>query len=261
MHPEPAVLEPGAVLVPGFEVAGLLRRGLDLDAYEVWSLERACSCVVKTPRPDRASDVAVRRRLRAEGRRLLSLTHPSLARAYELVDRPRLALVLETLQGETVAHLVERCRLGCADLAELGLQLCAALGYLHGRGVLHLDVKPSNVICDRGVARLVDLSVARPVGRCPAGWGTGRYLSPEQARGGRVTAASDVWGLGGLLFEAATGIRASDTVHGAEPRAASVRSLRRLPAVLAGAIDACLDPAPAERPTLPELWRVLDDMA
>ncbi|MEZ5100702.1 MAG: serine/threonine-protein kinase [Thermoleophilia bacterium] len=231
----------GARIAPGYVVAAHLRRGHDLDVYEVWSEERDCPCVAKTPRPDRLASRPVRARLRAEGRALLSLAHPNLVRAYELVERPRPTLVLETLEGETLAHLAGRRRLAAADVAELGLQLCSAVAYLHRHGLLHLDLKPSNVVCDRGLARLLDLSVARAPGRCPAGWGTPGYLAPEQARGGRVDERTDVWGLGAVLASAATG----------EP---PVRQpSRRLPRTLAQAIAAALDPDPRGRPALAQL--------
>lgn len=228
----------GARIAPGYVVSAHLRRGHDLDVYEVWSEERGCSCVVKTPRPDRLASDDVVARLRREGRALLGLAHPNLVRAYEMVAAPRPALVLETLAGETLSHLVARRRLAAADVAELGLQLCSAVGYLHRQGLLHLDLKPSNVVCERGLARLLDLSVARRPGRCPAGWGTRGYLAPEQARGGHVDERADVWGLGAVLAVAAAG----------EPVAR--RPARRLPRPLARAIEAALDPDPSGRPTV-----------
>jgi len=72
------------------------------------------------------------------------------------------------------------------------------------RGYLHLDLKPSNIIADGGRAIIIDLSIARRPGRAPAGLGTWCYLAPEQARGGHVCDAADVWGVGAVLFEALT---------------------------------------------------------
>ena len=83
-----------------------------------------------------------------------------------------------------------------ADVAHLGLQLGSALAYLHRERRLHLDLKPSNVIAEAGRAKLIDLSLARPPGPAADGIGTWLYMSPEQARGGVLGPAADVWGLG-----------------------------------------------------------------
>ena len=128
-------------------------------------------------------------------------------RAYEVIERPQPVVILETLDGETVAHLLERrpAGLDADEVAWLGLHLASALGYLHRHGLLHLDVKPANVIAEAGRAKLIDLSIARPPGPCRAGGGTWAYMAPEQATGGHVDEAADVWGLGTVLFEAAAG--------------------------------------------------------
>ena len=76
---------------------------------------------------------------------------------------------METLDGETLAHLVDRrpAALAAEDVAWLGLHLASALRYLHGHGLLHLDVKAANVVADAGRAKLIDLSLARPPGPLP----------------------------------------------------------------------------------------------
>ena len=127
------------------------------------------------------------------------------------------------------------------------------------RGILHLDLKPSNVINEQGLAKVIDLSLARAPGRVRAGLGTAQYLPPEQARGGEVGPAADVWGIGSVLYAAATGNRpfgAPDNGAVFEQlrrRATRVRTVRRLPGPLAEAIDGCLEPEPADRPTLAAL--------
>ncbi len=107
-------------------------------------------------------------------------------------------IVLETLGGQTLAHMIEaeRRELAPAELAHLGLQLGSAIRYLHRSGYLHLDLKPSNIVADGGRAKVIDLSLARPPGPAPAGIGTWCYLAPEQARGGELGPAADVWGIG-----------------------------------------------------------------
>src|SRR5262249_18500146 len=131
------LLAEGATLVSGYEVIAHLSRNRALDVYDAWSLERDCRCIAKVARPDR-HEPRVRRRLVQEGELLLELTHPHIVRAYELRRRPRTALIMETLDGETLEHMLEAAprRMAIPDLAQLGLHLCSAVGYLHGRGFL-----------------------------------------------------------------------------------------------------------------------------
>ena len=263
-----APLPPGDLVAPGYQVREHLSRGRALDVYEVWNEERGCLCVVKTPRPECACDRAVGRRLETEADLLLQLAHPHIVRAYELLRRPRPALVLETLTGATLACVIEtrRRRLPVTELAVLGLQLASAVAYVHRHGYLHLDLKPSNVVCDGGLAKLIDLSIARPPGRTRKRVGTRPYMAPEQARGGHLTAAADVWGLGVVLYESATGRRPfqgtdAEGYPQLRARADRVRRWRRLPREVADVVDACLEPDPASRPTIPELTGTLAELA
>ncbi|MEV2214892.1 serine/threonine-protein kinase [Streptomyces sp. NPDC050997] len=290
-------LPPGAAPVAGYEILAHLTRTGWLDVYDAWSYERDCRCLVKMLRPDRRREPRLRERLLREGRWLQAFSHPHLVRGYETVEMPEPLVVLETLTGETVTHLIDRLRhrLAAHDLAFLGVHLCSALYYLHGRDLLHLDVKPSNVIIDCRRAKLLDLSVARPPGPADAGIGTPCYLAPEQARGGSLSAAADVWGVGITLYEAATGdipfptafpTDSASTTTDAEPagesgaaptppslsgtysgqhrypqlegRAPPVATRRRLPRGLAVAIDACLEPDPAARPGIGSLAEAFD---
>jgi eukaryotic-like serine/threonine-protein kinase len=262
----PRPLAPGAPLAAGYEVIEHLSRGRDFDVYFGWSEHRECGCAVKLIRPDRVESASASRRLLGEGRLLRGLTHPHIVRLYDMQDRPAV-LVLETLTGETLDHMI--CgprRLALADVAMLGLQLCSAIGYLHRQGYLHLDLKPSNIICDNGQAKLLDLSIARRPGPSRAGVGTPRYMAPEQARGGEMRRATDVWGMGAVLFCATAGRPPAawcdaecsypQLWHRAEP----LRRHRRLPAAFGNVIEATLDPDPDKRPTVGELAGALDPL-
>ncbi|GAA3024970.1 serine/threonine-protein kinase [Streptomyces glomeratus] len=292
--PLPPPLTAGATVIPRYEVLAHLARTGWLDLYDAWSKERECRCVVKVLRPDRRHEQRLHDRLVQEGRWLQTFTHPHLVRAYETVEGPEPVVVLETLTGETLSHLIRRRRrrLAANDLAVLGLHLCSAVRYLHGQGLLHLDIKPSNVVVGSRRAVLLDLSVARPPGHACPGLGTFCYLAPEQARGGTLTAAADVWGIGITMYEAATGDipfddgetydESEDADEGSvagsddwpsedgpaeddrypqlEERAPSVGTRRRLPPSLAAAIDVCLEPDPDNRPTITELAAVFDGL-
>jgi serine/threonine protein kinase len=263
----PPPLAPGAEIVPGYRVVGFLRRGRDLDVYDLWSESRTCRCVGKTVRPDRLTRRGARARLLREGKLLLTLTHPHIVRAYEVHDSPTPLVILETLPGETLSHLIDRQtkRLGSHEIAHLGLHLCSAIGYLHRNEILHLDLKPSNIIATHGMAKVLDLSVARPPGRHRRGIGTTAYMAPEQSLGGELGPYSDVWGIGVTLYEVATGepaCEAGDETSTTRARAIPCRPRaiprsRRLPGALTSAIDDCLRVNAKDRPAVAELAAAL----
>jgi len=256
-----------------YELLDRIHRSRGFDVYDAWSGERLCRCVIKVPRPDRVDDHVLLRRLAREGHLLYGLTHPHILRGYEVLPAPVPAVVTETLRGETLSHLLAASHpLSAAEAAVFGLHLCSAIAYLHGRGYLHLDLKPSNVVVDAGRAVVIDLSIARAPGRFTPGLGTWCYLAPEQALGRRLGTPADVWGIGAVLFEAVTGRAAfgeessSGTTDEEEPkdypqlvtRPPPVASIGEVPAVLASAVDACLDPDPARRPSVAELAAALE---
>jgi serine/threonine protein kinase len=250
---------PGAELCPGYDVVALMRRGGRLDTYDAYSRERDCRCVVKVVRPDREHEDHCREALVREGELLRDLSHPHLVRVYEVMKEPRPGVVMETLTGATLAALIEEAPLTPADTAMLGRQLASALGYLHGRGWLHLDVKPSNVVVQAGRAILIDLSLATRPGNGRPHAGTYGYLAPEQFTGRDLSPATDVFGLGVTLGEALTG----ELPHREQdPSPRIYRSFRRrlsnAPAPLVELILRCLHPVPVRRPTLVEVCRVLD---
>ena len=281
MTAAPSLIAPPAVIAPGYRVLAHLSRGRTLDVYDVWCEERQCRCIAKTLRPDRADDRTARRRLEREGRLLRRLSHPHIVRGYELLTSPRPVVIMETLSGETLSHLIEGADdpLSPVELAHLGLQLCSATQYLHRHSVLHLDLKPSNIVAESGRAKIIDLSVARRPGRAGGGIGTWCYMAPEQVTGGQLAPAADVWGIGIVLWEAATGRPAFGTeedearlptsseddlpeaLHPQLQRAADpVRRHRRLPTTLAHAIDSTLATDPSARPTIIQLAAVLEQV-
>ena len=254
----------GTEILPGYEVVTLLSSGHRLETYDVYSRDRHCRCIVKTVRAGRTEDEGCRTALIREGMLLRDLTHPHLVRAYEVVEAPRTAVVLETLTGATLAAVIEESgALSAADAILLGLHLTSVLSYLHHHRWLHLDVKPSNVVVQAGRAILIDLSlVARPGdGRPHAGtWG---YMAPEQSTGRGLTPATDVFGLGVTLAEALTGRLPYGeegrwrNPNGRAPGRVFRRHLDRFPEALAGLVRACVDTDPTRRPALDDVRAVL----
>jgi eukaryotic-like serine/threonine-protein kinase len=261
---ETPALEPGACLAPGYRVLESLRRGALLDVYDVWSIERRCRCVAKVLRPERAAEAGARRRLLREGRLLARLTHPHIVRAYEVLETPQPMVILETLTGATLGHLIHESpgRLGFADVALLGLHVCSAVHYLHAQGVLHLDLKPSNIVVEGGMAKVLDLDIARSPGS-GRGEGTRQYMAPEQVKRQHLGPPTDVWGIGTILFEATTGRLPFDFNGDSQfpqldqPAEPVSRFRRRLPLELAHVVDAALQRDPSDRPTVDDVARSL----
>jgi serine/threonine protein kinase len=262
----------GAALSVTYTVVQHLSRGDDYDVYSVWSAARDCLCIAKVLRPDRRSDAVQREYLRREGRHLTRFSHPHIVRGYELVaGEPDIGpvVVTETLTGATLSWLIENSPqrgLDPGDAAQLGRQLCAALHYLHNHaGLVHLDVKPSNIICTAGRAILFDLERAHPPGSRRAGVGTLQYMAPEQLTHEPMDRAADVWGLGAVLYRALTGRRPFPGTI-AERQNIRTTDLRRLdrpriPSGLRHLIAGCLTIEPTGRPNLEAVRRTLDGLA
>jgi len=266
-------LTAGTELAPGYRVLTHISRGEALDVYEVFSDERLCSCIAKVVRPDRREVSRVAARLKHEGDTLLRLGHPHLVRCWEVLTEPQLTVILETVPGPTLEELIEDRyqRLPAADVAHLGQHLCSVLHYRHGEGVLHLDIRPANVMAQAGITRLIDLSLAGAPGPASRGRGTREYMAPEQALGESLSAATDVWGVGATLYEAASAEPPFAPLDEAEHQVTLAGGYlqlrrpappmrhwgRRLPTRLGAVIERCLTIDPTERPTVDELYAEL----
>jgi len=204
------------------------------------------------------------------------LKHPAIVRLYEVVSaNDAFYLISELVEGETLAHLIAANDLQDEEILEIGLALAEALAHAHAQRVIHRDIKPQNVLVpDRveesgGAAKLTDFGGASLVGedvltRPGDVLGTLAYMAPEQAEGGKVGEAADLYSLALVLYEAFSGI---NPVRGATPAATARRigrpfeSLARrrgdLPRALTHALDTALSPSPPDRGTVDRLRLVL----
>jgi hypothetical protein len=271
--PEP----PGTLVLDRYRLAGRLGSG---GFGVVWAArdERLGRDVAVKLVPINADAPArAGQRARREALAAARLGHPGIVALYEAGrDRDHYVLVSELVRGRTLAALLTEGALSDRDVLHMGGVLADALAHAHARGVIHRDVKPSNVLCpenptrDGGVAKLTDFGVAHmaddhTLTRTGDVVGTLAYMAPEQAAGQAAGPGADTWALAIVLYEALAGVnpvRADNAAALARNLTRPVPPLRRarrdLPPELTDAIDAALMLDPAERARLPELR---DDLA
>lgn len=269
----------GDEIAPGRYALHRLGGGSDYEAYLAWDEALFALVVAKCLRPHLVSDRHALAALEREGRYLLELRHPVVVRGFDAVsvgDRPH--LVMEHLEGPNLSRLLRRHGpLALEQLLPLVLQICSAVHYLGTQEVIHLDIKPRNIIMG-APPRLIDLSVARTFSQAlkiSGHVGTDAYMAPEQCDPSKVkpAAPADVWGLGATIYHAIAGAvpfprpgfdkeRHSANVVMRFPQLnADPQPLpRHAPSQLADIVFACLAKHPAERPTVREVVAAIEPL-
>jgi eukaryotic-like serine/threonine-protein kinase len=205
--------EQGASIAEERTVLRRLGGGSRYEVYLAWDEHLFSLVVAKILRPDRVEDERALRELADEAQVLDTLAHPVIVRGFDAVlEGPHPHVLIEHLEGPSLRRLIKRGGpIPLQQLLPLALHVAGALEYMSHEGLVHLDVKPDNIIM--GVPpRLIDLSIARSferAARTASPIGTDAYMPPEQCdpEGHRaeIGPASDVWGLGATLHHAVSG--------------------------------------------------------
>jgi serine/threonine protein kinase len=205
-------LEAGDELVPGLYAWQLLGAGRRFETWLAWSSSLWSHVTVKLPRPH-CNDESTQRALVNEATTAGALSHPSIQRLLQdRTDEALPSVVYEYVEGPPLdAILAEQGAFAPGDVVRLGMQLAAALHYLHGRGIVHMDLKPSNIVVREGRAVLLDFDIARPIGTHSSGRkprGSPPFMAPEQIRCEPSAPSMDLYALGAILYEAAANVPA-----------------------------------------------------
>ena len=208
-------------------------------------------------------------RAEREAQAAAKLRHPSCLRAYAFARDPRhVYIAYEFVPGRTFREVLRAGELDDRSAIEACAQICDGLAHAHGAGILHRDVKPSNVlladgdrisvrILDFGLARMAEAETLTAQGDVP---GTLAYIAPERLAGDDATGAADIWAVGVMLWESLSGrhpfwqTSMLDTARAIEAGAPSLATLRPdLPKALLQLVDRSLSLAPSRRPSAQDL--------
>ncbi len=229
---------------------------------------------LKVLRADHRADEERRRRFYNEAQAASALNHPNIITIYDIVNEGEHDyLVMEFVQGKTIADLLAEKSLTYREVINFGVQMADALATAHAAGIVHRDLKPGNImVTERGLVKVLDFGLAKleapfedsadpdathlaPMTREGFIIGTCAYMSPEQAQGKKVDSRSDIFSFGAVLYEMATGKRAFSGDNNITTLSAVLRdeptSLLALspsiPTPLERLIHRCLRKDPAER--------------
>jgi len=274
-------LNTGTKLGP-YEILSPLGAGGMGEVYRARDTRLDRTVAIKILPPDLAQDPILRARFEREAKAVSSLNHPHICTLHDVGTQDGIQfLVMECVEGETLANRLQKGPLPLAHLLAYGAQITDALDKAHRKGIVHRDLKPANIMLTKSSVKLLDFGLAKPMPAEAAAItlmttptvakpltaesniiGTFLYMAPEQLEGKDADARSDIFALGAVLYEMATGKRAFDGKTQASVIAAildreppSISNLQpMLPMALDRLVKVCLAKDPEER------WQTAHDI-
>jgi len=276
------MLAAGKTLGP-YQILAPLGAGGMGEVYRAHDTRLGRDVAIKVLAPHLATTPEVRARFEREARIISQLNHPHICTLHDVGHQDGVDyLVMELLEGETLAHRLEKGPQPVVEVLSLGTQIADAIDRAHRAGVVHRDLKPGNVMLTKTGAKLMDFGLARATSLAAAPGvmtesptvsrpltaegtivGTFQYMAPEQLEGKEADARTDLWALGCVLYEMATGKRAFEGASQAslisaimkdEPR--PILELQPMsPPVLEHLVKRCLAKDPEKR------WQSAGDLA
>ncbi|MGH2494781.1 MAG: protein kinase domain-containing protein [Ktedonobacteraceae bacterium] len=211
----------GTLIAGRYEIREHIATGGMASVFKTWDHRVERLVAIKVLRSLDKNDLRAVERFRREARAAAALAHPNAVTIYDFIEEyGQYFLVMEYIPGPTLKQLIaQRRHLQSQETLEIAAQVCAVLQVAHARGFIHRDIKPQNImLASNGstattgslLVKLTDFGIVRvaeDAGLTNSGivLGTADYLSPEQARGEKLTASSDLYSLGVVMFEMLTG--------------------------------------------------------
>ncbi len=221
----------GKVLLGQFEVEELIGQGTTGTVYRARQLRVDRPVAIKLLRPELASEAIVIERFHREAKAVAKLSHPNIITVHLVAETERGLpyLVMEYVEGEDLQEvLTKQAPLPPEKIRELGMQIADALAEAHAQGIVHRDLKPANIkltirggrttikVLDFGIAKILQEDGQGKLTKTGTVFGTPHYVSPEQASGAKVDHRTDIYSLGVILFQMATGRLPFESTSGLE---------------------------------------------
>src|SRR5467141_3455696 len=219
---------PSGTRLGPYEIVAPLGTGGMGEVYRARDTRLDRTVAVKILSSHLSSDPTLRQRFEQEAKAISSLNHPHICALYDVGHQDGTDfLVMEYLEGETLAKLLEKGLLPLAHVLQYGVEIADALAKAHRQGIVHRDLKPGNIMITKSGAKLLDFGLAKAAAPLATGAtlsaavtrttpitqqgtivGTFQYMSPEQVEGKELDARSDIFSFGSVLYEMVTGLRA-----------------------------------------------------